>query len=559
MSPDQIVLLGLGGLVVVMAIVVTFIILSGRKQPRRPARGRRGAAASADVQATDELLPKRPTGRGWIGRGGGTSTLVQAPAEWRGTTVQVCGLWPYSIGAGTPMVGVPLGRHIHTGATLCCDPISWFQRAKLISNPSVFVLGKPGLGKSTLVARMATGLAGYGVMPLVLGDLRPDYVEVIEALGGQVIRLGRGRGYLNVLDPGEATSAAQRLREHGFDKEAQEVLEDAHGRRLAMVSSLLTILRKTPPNDVEESIVDQALRILDRDFDGVPVLGDLLAVVQQGHEELRQVAVDRGDWDEYQRITRGLEASLISLSRGGRLGEMFSRHTTNAMRLDSPVVYDISAIGESEGDLRAATLLACWSNGFATVNIANVLADAGLEPRRHYFVIMDELWRALRAGNGIVDRVDFLTRLNRQVGVGTAMISHTMADLSALPEEDRLKAKGFVERAGMVICGGLPFTEMPELTTVIPFSAAEQEMLTSWQDPPAWDAASGREVDPPGRGKFLVKVGTRPGIPVEVKLTAAEKSIRDTNQRWYEQSRVGRRAVEVVDTLVEEHEEKVSS
>ena len=46
------------------------------------------------------------------------------------------------------------------------------------------------------------------------------------------------------------------------------------------------------------------------------------------------VAVDRGDFAEYQRITRGLEASLISLSRGGRLGEMFSKHTTNPMRLD---------------------------------------------------------------------------------------------------------------------------------------------------------------------------------------------------------------------------------
>lgn len=93
--------------------------------------------------------------------------------------------------------------------------------------------------------------------------------------------------------------------------------------------------------------------------------------------------------------------------------------------------------------------------------------------------------------------MDFLTRLNRQVGVGTAMISRTMADLGALPEEDRLKAKGFVERAGMVMCGGLPYTEMPELTAVIPFSEAEQELLTGWQDPPAWDAASGREVDPP--------------------------------------------------------------
>ena len=95
-----------------------------------------------------------------------------------------------------------------TQATVCCDPISWFQRARLISNPSAFVLGKPGLGKSTVVRRMALGLSAYGVHPLVLGDLKPDYVDAVQAIGGQVITLGRGRGYLNVLDPGQAVEAA---------------------------------------------------------------------------------------------------------------------------------------------------------------------------------------------------------------------------------------------------------------------------------------------------------------------------------------------------------------
>jgi hypothetical protein len=124
--------------------------------------------------------------------------------EWRGTTVQVCGLWPFAVGTGTPMVGVPIGRNIMSGATLCCDPISWFQRANLISNPSMFVLGKPGLGKSTITRRMATGLSGFGVQPFILGDLKPDYVDLVEALGGQVITLGRGRGHINVLDPGQS-------------------------------------------------------------------------------------------------------------------------------------------------------------------------------------------------------------------------------------------------------------------------------------------------------------------------------------------------------------------
>lgn len=502
--------------------------------------GRRRQTTSTSAKAA---RPLRPTARGWLGPGRGLSSYVQAPDEWRGTTVQVCGLWPFAVGAGTPMVGVPLGRHIYTGATLCCDPISWFQRAKLISNPSAFVLGKPGLGKSTIVRRMATGLAGYGVMPIVLGDLKPDYVDLIEALGGQVIPLGRGRGYLNVLDPGEATEAAQRL----TGAARTQVLADAHGRRHTMVSALITIMRGQPPTDREETILDRALKVLDETHPGVPVLADLLRVIQDAPTDVRAAALDRGDDVRYREITENLEASLIGLVGGGRLGETFSQPTTNPMKRDRPVVYDVSSIDDSERDLQAAALLACWSAGFGMVNVANALADAGLEPRRHYFVILDELWRALRAGRGMVDRVDALTRLNRQRGVGMAMISHTMSDLLALPtEEDRMKAKGFVERSGMVICGGLPAAEMPQLTSAIPLSNAEQDLLISWQDPPTWDPTTGREAEPPGRGRFLVKVGGRPGMPINVQLTDAELAINDTNKLWHHRSRIG------APTLVEE-------
>jgi hypothetical protein len=78
--------------------------------------------------------------------------------------------------------------------TVCGDPISWFTRAHLITNPSVFVAGKPGTGKSTLVDRMLLYVAGTGVTPLVLGDLKPDYTATVAWLGGQVIPIGRGVG-----------------------------------------------------------------------------------------------------------------------------------------------------------------------------------------------------------------------------------------------------------------------------------------------------------------------------------------------------------------------------
>ncbi len=516
--------------------------------PHLGGRFRRGGKRR---KAAPALVPTRPGPRGWLGRGRGEDVLVDAPDEYRGTTVQVCGLWPWVVGSGTPMVGVPLGRHLTTGATVCSDPISWFQRAHLISNPSVFVLAIPGVGKTSAIMRMAVGLAGYGTIPLVLGDTRPDYTDMVRALGGQVIKLGRNRGSLNVLDPGEAPDAAARLRASGFDKLAEEVLADAHGLRLNMISSLITVLRKSPPTLREETILARALTWLDENFTGTPVLPDLLDVVRAAPAELREAALDRGDDKRYREVTEDLEAALLALLPGGKYGDVFSRQTTEPMRRDRAVVFDVSAIPQSESDLRAVALLASWTAGFATVAIAQTLADAGLEPRRHYFAILDELHQALKAGPGLVDRVDYLTRLNRTVGVGLAMITHTLKDLNSLPlEADRHKAMGFIERSGMVLCGGLPLAELGDdrgqLGSVINLSRSERDLLAGWQDPPAWDPKAGREADPPGRGKFLIKVGGRPGIPLNVTLTPAEKALSMGSRRWRDQSRVGLRGQEAM-------------
>ncbi|MER7693732.1 ATP/GTP-binding protein [Streptomyces sp. NPDC097610] len=485
------------------------------------------------ARTTRERRPQRPTSRGWPGSGGGMIGYVDPAPEWRGTSVQVCGLWPFGAGAGTPMVGVPLGRDLDSGATVCCDPVSWFTRTGLLANPSMFVLGRPGLGKSTVVRRMALGLSGYGVHPLIFGDLKPDYVDLIRAIGGQVISLGRGRGSLNVLDPGASIQAAARL----TGDARHRLLADIHGRRLHMVSALVTILRSAPPTDREETIISAALNVLDdRHASGagrIPVLGDLVQVIKEAPEAVRSVALDRGDITRYRDITENLEASLTALLGDGRLGGTFASPTTEEMKLDRPVCFDISGIDDSEVLLQAAALLSCWSYGFGAVSAAHALADAGLEPQRNYFLVMDELWRVLQAGRGLVDRVNALTRLDRQRGVGLAMITHSLDDLLALPtEEDRTKAKGFVERAGMVICAGLPPAEMPQLAQIVELTEPEKRLLVDWSTPPAWDGAAGRRSAPPGLGNFLIKVGNRPGIPLHVDLTAAELEVNNTNKRW---------------------------
>ncbi|GAA2148867.1 ATP/GTP-binding protein [Actinomadura napierensis] len=499
------------------------------KQTARREREEKRAELAAKRQE-NRAGGRRPGPRGFTGKGGGRVSYVEAPPEWRGTTVQVCGLWPFGAGSGTPMIGVPVGRELGSGAALCCDPISWFQRAGLIHNPSCLVLGKPGLGKSSLIRRMVLGLTGVGVFPMVLGDLKPDYTDLITALGGQVIKLGRGLGSLNVLDPGESGGAVAKL----TGRARQKLAADAHGRRLNMVSALMTVLRGAPIPDTERTILNAALRVLDDRHHGVPILPDLIRCIDEGPDAVRAVTLARGSEDRYRAAVDPLHASLLGLL-DGPMGETFAAHTTTPIQLDAPggVCIDISGIDDADAELQAAVLLACWSDGFGAVEAAHALADEGLGPQRHFFVVLDELWRVLRAGRGLVDRVDALTRLNRQYGLGQAMITHTMADLLALPDEaDRMKAKGFAERAGMVICGGLPMAEMPALTEVVRMSSAERDMIVDWSSPPSWDPSLNKDGDPPGRGKFLVKVGGRPGIPFHVDFTPAEREVNDTNKRW---------------------------
>jgi len=45
-------------------------------------------------------------------------------------------------------------------------------------------------------------------------------------------------------------------------------------------------------------------------------------------------------------------------------------------------------------------------------------------------------------------------------------------------------------------------------------------------------STNGRRADPPGLGNFLIKVGSRPGIPLHVDLTTAELEVNNTNKRW---------------------------
>lgn len=472
-----------------------------------------------------------PGKHGWALPGGGRSVQVDAQPEFRGPSNHVCGLYPFSVGSTMHLVGTVLGRHLGGRGMVCGDPISWFV-AKLIRNPSGFVLGRPGVGKSSLLRRIVALLPRRGVIPMVLSDLKPDYVKLIRRLKGQVIEVGRGRGHVNPMDLGPLAAKLHQLP----DRARGIALADLRGRRLNVIAGLCELALGARLDTHESNVLSAALSVWDKRNPGkVGLIGDVRAIVEEAPLELRSAANARRSDDRYwQRVERLLDA-LVALSGESEVfGDVFARHTTNPMELEKPMVFDLSSFEGLDRRLQAGVQLVCWSYGSAGVHAAKVLAAAGLAPQRHYLLVMDELWRTLRAAAFMVDRVDELTRLNRTLGIGQLLCTHTMDDLNLDGRDGPLtkQAWGLVGRSEMVYLGGLTQGEMGNLDEVYALSESERDMLTAWSVEGRVNPETNKVDEMPGQGNFLMKIGKQTGVAFHVDFTECEKEPSNTNEAW---------------------------
>lgn len=410
---------------------------------------------------------------------------------------------------------------------IAVDPVpSRPVRCIQAASPSGLFLAGDGFTpthNSTLVKRLAAGAAARGDSVLVLGDPRPDYAMLADHLGGQVIRVGRGMDKINPLDAGPLGRILPQLP----PGEASRVRAEARARRLSLLMALCTLVRGQALDNSEEVILGTAIDLLDARLEGrVPVVPDVLKVIDEGPDRLRAAA--RADTrGRYRERTAGLTFSL-ELLLTGTLAGVFDAETTTPIDLNAPIVtVDISRASAAGDKLMTAAMLCTWSYGFGAADAAALLAEAGLPAPRSSMVVLDELWRALRGAPGLVEYADALTRLNRAKGMASIMITHSLADLDALPtEEDRSKARGFIERSAITALAALPPRELARVSEITPLTGPEADLVASWSAPDSWEPGARH----PGRGKYLLKTGGRLGIPVELSLVEAERALYDTDQ-----------------------------
>ncbi|MFE1230567.1 ATP-binding protein [Streptomyces sp. NPDC058745] len=499
---------------------------------QRPSREERKAARKLKAR----FAPRR----GWGGRFGGLVPVEDSGTVYTGPTNEAGSIYPFLLGSGLPPRGVPVGRDVLTGELVCIDPSGW--TGKLTTNPGVWVMSQPGAGKSALVKRVCLVYSAYGHMVCVPGDVKGEYSTLIGELGGSVVRIGDGIGRINPLDSGPLKGRAQSLPAG----RRQALLDVLNGRRLETLVALLSTKHGLgrAPDEIERSALDTAVQVASAgQAEGSdPVVADVVTVLRAAPEELRAKLAAEGE--RYRDLTRSVIAGLDNLI-GGPLKGLFDGPTTTPLDINAPAVsVDISALRARGNDVVSAGMIATWAYTYSAIDSARSI---GLMDRK-LVLPMDEMWRALRSGPGLVDAMDAISRLNRTTDDVTIYVTHSLLDVEALPTEmDRAKARGLMDRCDTWVIGASTEEELRRVTGKRSLTEQEVMMISSWSsatstgldiDPTTYSDDQTRQAEEetvrhPGRGKYLIKLGTRPGIAAALELTTTEQRLyrTDTNRR----------------------------
>ncbi|WP_246136697.1 ATP-binding protein [Leekyejoonella antrihumi] len=478
----------------------------GHDLPTVPAQ----VAATKEPRLFHHASPRgRPrAGRGW--------SPARAPVRaYRMTSDQAPVFWPFISAPGLPPTGAQMGINELSGASFYADPMGWVTDEHVpVTNPNIFVYGKPGRGKSGTVKAFCLRMMDFGYRTLVLGDPKDEYEKLCRALGVEPVTIGIGlSARINPLAFGP-------LGQHWGDLDGPETKRRAQivfGRWLTLVRGLVGSQRigaaRVPFGPTDAQAVGAALRHLTGYTQGnsrlvettIPALWEALA--NPTKELVTECAY--GSRRQFLDETRLLRDALSQLTTG-HLAGMFDQATNIALDWRAPIqslsLRHLEPLGDEAMGI-ALTCLNSWGRGMREM----------AEPGDLRICVRDESWKQLRLGPEAVKSFDSDLRLSRSAGDIQIAVAHKPSDpMSAgdVGSQAVAIARDMIHLADIQVLHGQDAAVGDELAALLDLGPMARTLITGW--------AMG------GTGRALWRVGD--GLyKVQTVLHPAEARITYTN------------------------------
>lgn len=424
---------------------------------------------------------------------------------FRGTSNQVCGIYPFLSADPLPAAGIPLGIDIHAGTTFPYAPAHWVASG-IVENPNVLLTGRPGSGKSTVAKLVTLRGAVVGTRTLIAGDLKGEYNALACWLEVEPTILGHSVARLNPLDAGPLG----RRGKDAVDRERR--IKEVHRRRLALLCALAAMAVKRRLSSEEEAALNLVLRRSEgsdaRDATlADPILPEVISELDcLSEHDAKDLWFDslRELKDAVRPVALGLRGML-----DGALGGVFDGPTTHPLNFSAPIqTVDISRL-ESRGDTAIAGVLACLSS-WSQAAIDDPTEDEGAPSRQ---LVRDEMWRQLKFP-WLTAKIDSDLRLSRKHGVVQFLVTHELGDFDASgdPETARLIAG----KCATQVTYAQDIPAQSKVAEKLALNTTERQMVASW--------TAGQ------RGRALWRIGARRRYVVQTRLSAIEKQITHTDE-----------------------------
>lgn len=475
----------------------------GSRLPRRP--------ADPPEPPSDKPFPRVVHRRGVRRAGHGWSPTLPPLAGYQMTSEQAPVMWPLIAGDGLPPTGALMGFNLLSGGSFYCDPMGWINDDAIsVTNPNVFIFGKPGRGKSALVKAFMLRMIRFGYRSLVLGDVKNEYEDISRALGVEPYRVGPGLpGRINPLDVGPLA----------LDWERQNRAETARrgavifNRWLALIRGLVGS-QQVPFTPTEARVINHVLRELIGWTNGqtslTPITIPMVWKALDGPSDDLVAACRYESTQDFYDCTRPLRDALGSLCEG-ELEGLFDKPSTFQPNWRAPIqTLSLNTLHSAGNEAAVGIALMClnsWGQGIRE------MAESG--DRR--IVLRDEAWMQTRLGVEAVKTLDSNLRLSRNDGDIQLVTYHKPSDpLSAGDRGSQAAqiAKDLLHLGDVRILMGQDEEVGNELGQLLGLTRMQQDLVTGWamQD----------------KGRALWMVGDQ-RYKVQTVLTPVERRLTYTN------------------------------